>query len=110
MRTPTKKDVDEAKAILDEALENPIGERLHDLLEEIDPAAYRSAEIIIKEFVVNPTVAVTPAGKKTVHVFTKLSDTGAVCPVPEDIDNLSPQFRWDMVCRIWNHLRKHATP
>jgi len=108
MRTPTLQDITTARAIMNEAHDRPIGERLYELLLDIEPRCYNKAEIVVRDFVVNPTPAVTDKGKKTVYVFSKLSDTGKICPVPVDIDDLSPQFRWDMACQIWNKLRDNS--
>lgn len=104
MRKPTLEDISDVQLLLDNAKERPVGARLAEILENILPECYNKAMILTSDFIVNPTVGMKGESKQTILVFTKLRENGHICPKPEDIDDLNDQYRWDMVCQIWNQL------
>jgi len=104
MRKPTLKDISEVQLLLDEAKDCPVGTRLANILKDIEPECFNKAMILISDFIVNPTVGIKGESKQTVLVYTKFKEDGSICPKPEDIDDLSSQYRWDMVCQIWNQM------
>jgi len=104
MRQPTNEDTLNVLDIAEGPIENPAGERLYDILKDIDPEAYRQAIILMEDFAVNPTPMLDDRGKKTIYVYSKMKNGGHICPVPVDIDQLPMQYRRDMVYQIYNQM------
>lgn len=104
MRKPTLKDISQVQYLLNDAKDKPVGTELAQQLKDIEPECYNKAMILAHEFLVNPTIGKTKNGKETILVYTKFKDSGKIHESPSDIDELYSQYRWDMVCQIWNQL------
>lgn len=93
---PTKEITIKIKDLLKVAKKEKIGNRLAELLSHIDNSQYDKAIIItdIKTYC-KPYLS---DNQKT--VMLRDSDSDEIT----DIDKLSPQFRWDAVCAIWNEI------
>lgn len=93
---PTKEITMKIKNLLEVAKEEKIGNRLAELLKHVDSSLYDKAIIItdIKKYC-KPYLS---ENQETVMLRDSDSDEMT------DIDKLSPQFRWDAVCAIWNEI------
>lgn len=92
------RDVEKVRNLLSIAKIDPIGKRLAEILDNINPEIYQNATVITDKTTYGLPCADTVSDDATVilHDVT----TGDVV----NIDNLEPQFRWDAVCAIWNQL------
>lgn len=92
------RDVEKVRNLLSIAKIDPIGKRLAEILDNINPEIYQNATVITDKTTYGLPCADTVSDDATVilHDVT----TGDVI----NIDSLEPQFRWDAVCAIWNQL------
>lgn len=98
MRKPNDKDLHSVETIMACAKKECIGHRLASVIDDLDTNLFKKIIIVTDKMTLTEPQVSSVRDIKTVVLQDK--STGKL----KDIDNLPPQFRWDIVCAIWNEL------
>ena len=108
MRKPTLEDIAAVRKLLAVAKDEPVGERLADILKNINREDYIESYCVIANMYSKPEIKVAQDGHKFIELTVMNVVTKKEFKRKKNLDKLKPQFRWDFVCNVWNVLRDNT--